>query len=430
MFHTPQFITQQAATKAFVLAQVGNITGTLTPSRLVASDGLGALTSVGNLASWIAGTSNQISVANDGDGTVTLSTPQNIHTGASPTFADLTLTGNLVVDNNVTLGSSDADEITINAGTALVTSFYGLQINKINTTTDFDITAVAGAFHRNQAVSASSMVVTALIFRATQESSSSLAQLRGIFGSVHNTSGGTGTVSFSAAVNPQILFEGAATLTDVIGVYPAANFNAACTVSNLYGTLNAVTANSGGATVTTNTLFDTNTQTVGTNIRGYRGRIAAASGRHNLYLDGTADNSIAGLIKCNSTFGFTSTFDGTADVILVRDAAAVLALKDSTTNQSLRVYGSTTGPDYTTVTNNGSAGIISTSGGSLQLNPFSKNILLNSGAGVGLGLGVVSIPNATTNPSTNPTAGGILYSDAGAGKWRGSGGTVTTFGPA
>jgi len=48
----------------------------------------------------------------------------------------------------------------------------------------------------------------------------------------------------------------------------------------------------------------------------------------------------------------------------------------------------------------------------------------------GSGNKVIFINNASTNPSTNPTGGGILYSDAGAGKWRGSGGTTTTFGPA
>jgi hypothetical protein len=36
-------------------------------------------------------------VANDGDGTVTLSTPQDIHTGASPTFAGLTTTAGRIV---------------------------------------------------------------------------------------------------------------------------------------------------------------------------------------------------------------------------------------------------------------------------------------------------------------------------------------------
>jgi len=53
------------------------------------------------------------------------------------------------------------------------------------------------------------------------------------------------------------------------------------------------------------------------------------------------------------------------------------------------------------------------------------------GAGsYGGGVLVHFIANASTNPSTNPTGGGILYSDAGAGKWRGSSGTVTTFGTA
>lgn len=49
---------------------------------------------------------------------------------------------------------------------------------------------------------------------------------------------------------------------------------------------------------------------------------------------------------------------------------------------------------------------------------------------VGGGAGVLAIKNAATNPSSNPSGGGILYADAGAGKWRGSGGTTTTFGAA
>lgn len=66
---------------------------TLTASRLLGSDASRDLVSVANLASWIAGTSNRVTVTNDGDGTVTLSGPQDIHSGASPTFAGLTLTG-------------------------------------------------------------------------------------------------------------------------------------------------------------------------------------------------------------------------------------------------------------------------------------------------------------------------------------------------
>ena len=48
----------------------------------------------------------------------------------------------------------------------------------------------------------------------------------------------------------------------------------------------------------------------------------------------------------------------------------------------------------------------------------------------GGGTGVLGIDNAAVNPSTNPTAGGILYVDAGALKYRGSSGTVTTIAPA
>lgn len=43
---------------------------------------------------------------------------------------------------------------------------------------------------------------------------------------------------------------------------------------------------------------------------------------------------------------------------------------------------------------------------------------------------VISMKNATTSPTTNPTAGGIIYIEAGALKYRGSAGTVTTIAPA
>ena len=59
----------------------------------------------------------------------------------------------------------------------------------------------------------------------------------------------------------------------------------------------------------------------------------------------------------------------------------------------------------------------------------SGNLGLN-GLSVGSGVGVVFIANATVMPSTNPTGGGILYVDAGALKYRGSSGTVTTLGNA
>jgi hypothetical protein len=49
------------------------------------------------------------------------------------------------------------------------------------------------------------------------------------------------------------------------------------------------------------------------------------------------------------------------------------------------------------------------------------------GAGYGSGQGVISIANRTTAPSGNPIGGGILYCEAGALRYRGSSGTVTTI---
>lgn len=51
----------------------------------------------------------------------------------------------------------------------------------------------------------------------------------------------------------------------------------------------------------------------------------------------------------------------------------------------------------------------------------------NSGAGFGAGSGVFAFGNAIIVPTANPTAGGVMYAEAGALKWRGSSGTITTI---
>lgn len=60
-------------------------------SKLVATDTNQKFVSVSDLSSWIAGTTNQVIVTDNGDGTVTLSAPQNIHTDAVPEFAGITI---------------------------------------------------------------------------------------------------------------------------------------------------------------------------------------------------------------------------------------------------------------------------------------------------------------------------------------------------
>jgi hypothetical protein len=61
-------------------------------------------------------------------------------------------------------------------------------------------------------------------------------------------------------------------------------------------------------------------------------------------------------------------------------------------------------------------------------NRFRSNTQFGSTTGsFGGGDGVIGIRDRITAPSSNPTNGGILYAEAGALKWRGSGGTVTTI---
>jgi len=59
-----------------------------------------------------------------------------------------------------------------------------------------------------------------------------------------------------------------------------------------------------------------------------------------------------------------------------------------------------------------------------------RNLGLNGAVSAGGGVGIAFIANATTVPTTNPMGGGLLYVEAGALKYRGSSGTVTTLGPA
>jgi hypothetical protein len=74
------------ATKGDVIAGDPLLLETLTASRLLATDANKRTVSVNNLAAWIVGTANRVIVANNGDGTITLNMPQDLHPGATPTF--------------------------------------------------------------------------------------------------------------------------------------------------------------------------------------------------------------------------------------------------------------------------------------------------------------------------------------------------------
>jgi len=67
-------------------------------SRLLATDANKRVVSVDNLTAWVAGTTNRVTVSSDGDGSITLSGPQDIHTTASPQFTALWLGTSAITD--------------------------------------------------------------------------------------------------------------------------------------------------------------------------------------------------------------------------------------------------------------------------------------------------------------------------------------------
>jgi hypothetical protein len=92
----------------------------------------------GNYVATIAGTTNQVSVAGSGSETaaITLSLPQDIHTGANPSFAGLTLSGDLAVNG--------ADITTTATGTATLFNTNATTLNIGGAATTVSIGAGTG----------------------------------------------------------------------------------------------------------------------------------------------------------------------------------------------------------------------------------------------------------------------------------------------
>lgn len=84
----------------------------LTASRLIWTDANKALVSK-DLIDLVAGTTNRVTVVDDGDGSVTISGPQDIHTGASNfTVAGLTITNAVVMGSDFVVFQPDTDSTT------------------------------------------------------------------------------------------------------------------------------------------------------------------------------------------------------------------------------------------------------------------------------------------------------------------------------
>lgn len=102
----------------------------------------------GNYVATVAGTTNQISVAGSGSesAALTLSLPQDIHTGAAPTFAGATLTGILTgtTINAATIGNTGAAITGATVNAATIGNTGATLTGTLSTATQNSVTTMAG----------------------------------------------------------------------------------------------------------------------------------------------------------------------------------------------------------------------------------------------------------------------------------------------
>ena len=151
-----------------------------------------------------------------------------------------------------------------------------------------------------------------------------------------------------------------------------------------------------------------------------------ASGRSNVVLDSTAgrvwslENTGTSLTVGYSGLDAVTIAETTGDATFAGKVG--IGRSTGSTTATLEVTRGTTGEifraDYATAYR-----ILATEIGVF----LGENIGFSTTTQFGGGSRVIGIANATTAPTTNPINGGVLYVEAGALKYRGSSGTVTTI---
>ena len=190
---------------------------------------------------------------------------------------------------------------------------------------------------------------------------------------------------------------------------------------------------------------------------------AASSAVTTLEANGQSDRAVELSLKANFSSGQNATLrlnGGNATVILSNSSSTGLrtiahtaerhdfsVVSLTNTNPGFKVSGSWSAPSNfmalientnTTATADAlkvrSAAVSSSvkilqaiDGNSLGMTVYGGGNVGLNGSSFGAGVGVIFLANAGTVPTTNPSLGGLLYVQAGALKYRGSSGTVTTI---
>ena len=214
---------------------------------------------------------------------------------------------NLTTTGNVQLGDASADTLTINAGTWTIGSNY-TATRAAGTVAAGSVTPIVNAVTFTGDAGGTTSI-RGFIFQSTSQGANNIATHRAEqVAAIHN---GSGVLTDLNALLYNVSIEGTGNVTNATGVISAfaTLAGAAITNANMFSanvpvmtsgtvtTFNGFRAlNLGNASITTAVGFKIDDFTSSTTMRGIQSSLSSGSGKHNLYIDGTADNSFAGPI--------------------------------------------------------------------------------------------------------------------------------------
>ncbi|MBT9169391.1 MAG: hypothetical protein DDT19_02750 [Syntrophomonadaceae bacterium] len=383
------------------------------------------------------GTANQITVT-QATGSITLATPQNIHTGATPTFTSLTLAGatplilsadsavlnfpSIVGAKQIQTGGTTHLALMPGGNVGIGTTTPEMRLDIQGNNNQIRISQIAGGVWSSiYPFNAAGTNIGALIW------STDNAWLESRTGNLIFGTGGVmiermritpaGNVGIGTATPSQRLdVVGNINLTG--GISGAGNIASTGGVLTISGIGNSSIMGNLGIGITVpesrlqvdggNLFFGTE----GSEIRFRMGTLSFAL--HGYYIRG-------------------GTGAG-GNVMLIGSRSWGAALTFQTYSGDFRFNSGSIETTRMIIQSGGNVGIGTTTPSQRLEVVGNSSIIGNVGIGTtdqfGGGVRVIGIANATTVPTTNPIGGGVLFVEAGALRYRGSSGTITTIAPA
>ena len=405
-------------------------------------------TSGGNMtAATITGTANQVNVAN-GSHSVTLSLPQSIATSSSPAFAGLNLSG-LSASGLV---ATDSSKNLTSSVSGLSPTLTGLTLSVI-TAGSVLFGGTSGVISQDNSNYFYDGTNHKLYIGATSSTQTfqtpGILNLYGTDGTTNNSlkfytssDGYPGLTLFhdahgNQAINFDAFWNGSANISS----YSGSNFQIAH-LSNQFQ-VNYASGVSQGSSITWNPGLNLDTSgnfylgttsssapTISTKLTLFsstqNSNRLALTGQEFFQSSNTSNDGIGFVLGVNRTNNRQLWILDTARSAVNSTNAVIRLLFENTATDYVQIDGSAT---------DGSTGIPIVFGGAGATTVLTGTNVSLGGSGTSLGSfgsgsGVVFIKNASGNPSTNPSGGGILYATSGALHYLGSSGTNTTLGPA